>query len=174
MTSMDTTTPNLISPHLLRAQPGDWLSFTLGEEVHAVPVPQVYGVLALPSVTPVPNLPPFLRGVLHHEGAIMPVMDLAQRLGMPATVVGAETCVILVRVPHAGRTLAMAVIVAEVRDVLVFERAQLLPPPEFGMRLDTRFLLGMVRGDDAGLTLLLDLECVLDEDELSAAAAAIT
>lgn len=167
---MEASTPEII----VRAQPGDWLSFTIGAEIHAVPVPQVYGVLALPAVTPVPNLPPFLRGVLHHEGAIMPVMDLAQRLGMPATVTGTETCVILVRVPHGGRTLAMAVIVAEIRDVVVFERHQLLPPPEFGLRLDTRFLLGMVRGVDAGLTLLLDLECVLDEDELSAAAAAIT
>lgn len=151
---------------VIRAKAGDYLTFHLAGELHAVPVTQVHGVLALPTITIVPNLPIFMRGVIHHEGAIVPVMDLALRLGMEATVAASETCVILVRVPHGGRTLTMGMIVSEVQDVVVFDNQHLLPPPEFGVRLDTRFLLGLVRHDSGAVTLLLDLERVLNEAEL--------
>ena len=156
----------------IRAHAGDYLTFHLAGELHAVPVSQVHGVLALPVITPVPNLPAFMRGIIHHEGAIVPVMDLALRLGMEATVAGAETCVVLVRVPHGGRTLTMGMVITEVQDVVVYDRQHLLPPPEFGVRLDTRFLLGLVRHDDGTVTLLLDLERVLNERELALAAGA--
>ncbi len=157
---------------VVRAQAGDYLTFHLAGELHAVPVSQVHGVLALPVITPVPNLPAFMRGVIHHEGAIVPVMDLSLRLGMAATIASSETCVVLVRVPHGGRTLTMGMVVTEVQDVVVFDRQHLLPPPEFGVRLDTRFLLGLVRHDNGTVTLLLDLERVLNEQELALAAGA--
>ena len=160
------TTPEQV----VRAKAGDYLTFHLAGELHAVPVAQVHGVLALPTITAVPNLPSFMRGVIHHEGAIVPVMDLALRLGMDATISGAETCVVLVRVPHSGRVLTMGMIVTEVQDVVVFDNQHLLPSPEFGVRLDTRFLLGLVRHDAGTVTLLLDLERVLNEEELTLAA----
>ena len=160
-----------IAPAAIRALAGDYLTFHLTGELHGVPVTQVRGVLALPQITPVPNLPTFMRGVIHHEGAIVPVMDLALRLGLDATVVGSETCVILVRVAHGTRTLTMGMVVTEVQDVVVYDRQHLLPPPEFGVRLDTRFLLGLVRHDNGTVTLLLDLERVLSEEELTLAAA---
>jgi chemotaxis signal transduction protein len=51
--------------------------FTLGGARHAVEISWVREVVALGWVTPVPNAPPAVAGVVNLHGAIVPVIDLA-------------------------------------------------------------------------------------------------
>lgn len=159
-------------PTAIRAQPGEYLCFKVSGESFAVPIQQVQEVLALPAVTSVPEAPAFIRGVFPLRGAVMPLLDLAGRLGLPAQPMGRESCAVVVRVVRDNAGLTLAVQVDEILDVAEFSAAELIAPPDFGVRIDSRFLLGMRRDAKDALLALLDLERILNRDELSAAAAA--
>jgi purine-binding chemotaxis protein CheW len=159
------------APLTLRAHPGEYLCFKVGGEAFAVPIGQVQEVLALPAVTQVPEAPSFIRGVFPLRGAVMPLLDLAGRLGLTQAA-GRESCAVVVRAVRDTVGLTIAVQVDEILDVAEFAAAELAPPPDFGVRFESRFLLGIRRDSRDALIALLDLERILSRDELSAAKAA--
>lgn len=159
------------SSSALRAVPGEYLCFKVSGEAFAVPIGQVQEVLALPAVTAVPEAPAFIRGVFPLRGIVMPLLDLAGRLGCASQAAGRESCAVVVRAVRDNVGLTLAVQVDEILDVSEFTAAELTPPPDFGVRIESRFLLGMHRDAKDALIALLDLECILSRDELSVAAA---
>jgi len=158
------------SSSALRAVPGEYLCFKISGEAFAVPIGQVQEVLALPVVTAVPEAPAFIRGVFPLRGMVMPLLNLAGRLGVTTQAAGRESCAVVVRAVRDGMGLVLAVQVDEILDVSEFAASALMPPPDFGVRIESRFLLGMHRDAKDALIALLDLECILSQDELAAAA----
>src|SRR5262245_51737845 len=79
-----------------------YLTFVLGGEEYGVTILQVQGIQGWDRVTPIPGTPEFILGVINLRGAIVPILDLRKRFGMPASDFGPTTVVIVVRVA-AGR-----------------------------------------------------------------------
>lgn len=63
---------------------GPWVSFYLLGELYAAPALSVQTMVELPSVTAVPQVPDFVRGVMNLRGQVIPVVDLRVRLGLPS------------------------------------------------------------------------------------------
>lgn len=76
------------------------LRFARGGQVYAVPLPLVVQVLEEPRITPVPLTPPSHRGLLYHERALHPVIDLAAWRGDEAA--GPGRTVLLLDAGGAG------------------------------------------------------------------------
>ena len=55
---------------------GKYLTFALGGESYAIPVLKVREIIRLTSITTVPQMPDYIRGVINLRGKIIPVMDL--------------------------------------------------------------------------------------------------
>ena len=96
--------------------------FQLGGQDYAIDILQVKEIVARGPVTPVPNAPAGLEGVIELRGAILPVVDLAHVLGLTS---GARTRVILVRQGDAVIGLA----VDGVREVIRMPQERLGPAP---------------------------------------------
>jgi purine-binding chemotaxis protein CheW len=86
---------------------GKYLTFGLGDEEYGVAVLKVREIIGMQPVTRVPRTPAFIRGVINLRGAVIPVMDLRERFGMPPA--GAEApaelrCIVVTQVagPTAG------------------------------------------------------------------------
>ena len=59
--------------------------FQLDKEEFGVPISSVQEIVRVPEeLTHVPKAPPFVEGVINLRGAVLPVIDLRRRLGMPA------------------------------------------------------------------------------------------
>ncbi len=56
--------------------------FHLGDQTLALPAFSVREMIAMPSVTPVPRTPPWVRGAFNLRGRLIPVVDLRVKLGM--------------------------------------------------------------------------------------------
>ena len=63
----------------------------------------------------------------------------------------------------AGGTRPYGVIVDGVEEVAAYAAEDLVPPPDFGSVVDTRFITGMARRD-GGVTTLIDLEAFARAD----------
>jgi purine-binding chemotaxis protein CheW len=147
-----------------------FLTFVLGGEEYGVTILQVQGIQGWDRVTPIPNTPDYILGVINLRGAIVPIVDLRRRFGMPAAEFGPTTVVIVVRVAYENRserTLGLVVdAVSEVCSVTAEERK---PAPDFGSGIKTDFVKGLATVENR-MVILLDIDRLVSEGLLGAMA----
>jgi purine-binding chemotaxis protein CheW len=134
------------------AQEIEMLSFRLGDEEYAVMVDVVKEVLKTRDLTPVPNSPDYVLGVMALRGPVLPVIDLCRRLGLPPGKKDEKSRIIVVSVNEEDAGIQ----VDRVTGVIRILPDAIRPTPET-IEHGAEFLRGIVRKDDK-LYILLDLE----------------
>ncbi len=132
--------------------------FSLGEEEYALPITQVQEIIRFSEPRAVASEVAWIKGVISLRGKIVPVCDLAARLGLAAEVAPNAKIVI---VETTGGTAG--VIVDEVEEVLTVEAAQLDTVPAAG----TDFIDAIAKIDDR-LIVMLNPEGIFSGVEFSA------
>jgi purine-binding chemotaxis protein CheW len=142
-----------------------FLTFLLGKEEYGIEILKVQEIKQFTAITPLPNLPPHIRGVMNLRGTMVPVVDLRARFGMPVAEYGKFTVIVIVTVG----TRSIGLVVDAVSDVVDITREGIEPPPELGSTIDTSFMSGMAKAGER-LLLLLDIQRLLGADGLASAA----
>lgn len=145
-------------------QPRQYLTFTLGTEVFAIGILAIKEIIEYSSLTTVPMMPEYVRGVINLRGAVVPVLDLSVRFGKPASPVTKRTCIVIIEISTAGQRQDVGVVVDAVDSVLDIPPEQIEPPPAFGARISTDFIQGMGKVNGR-FVILLDVNCVLAPEE---------
>ena len=140
---------------------GQFLTFTLGDEAYGVEILKVQEIRGYSAITPIPNTPSHVRGVMNLRGAIIPVVDLRLQFGMAESEYNQFTVIIVVTV--GSKTVG--VIVDSVSDVLNMARADVQDTPDLGAQVDASFISGIAKSGEK-LVALLDIERVLGTDML--------
>jgi purine-binding chemotaxis protein CheW len=142
---------------------GKYLTFRLNREVYAIPVLDVREIIRYTDITPVPHMPPHVKGVINLRGKIIPITDLRLRFQLPESPVTDLTCIIVVQVSGPSQqSLLMGLIVDAVEAVIQIHARELEPPPEFGTGVLTEGVLAMAKCDKRVVT-LLDTRCLVLE-----------
>ena len=142
-----------------------YLTFLVAGDEYAVEILKVREILELGQVTKVPSMPAWIKGVVNLRGAVVPLVDLAVKFGLPATAPDKHTAIVVVEIALAGRLTVMGAVVDGVRQVLDLTPGQVEPPPPFGAQIRVEFLRGMTEANGKFI-LLLDIDAVLSVDEL--------
>ena len=151
---------------------GKYMTFQLAEEAYGLEILKVREIIGLMEITRVPRVDSCVRGVINLRGKVIPVVDLRQKFGMPATEATDQTVIIVVQYSVGPRTYTMGILVDQVLEVLSIEKSQIEPPPSFGDGVDTDFILAI--GKAAGRVIfLLDIGRVLSEAETRALESAV-
>lgn len=145
-------------------QPRQYLTFTLGSEVFAIGILAIKEIIEYSSLTTVPMMPSYVRGVINLRGAVVPVLDLSVRFGKPASPVTKRTCIVIIEITTAGERQDIGVVVDAVDSVLDILPEQIEPPPSFGARISTDFIEGMGKVNGR-FVILLDVNSVLAPEE---------
>jgi len=136
--------------------------FDLANEHYGVDIGAVESIIKMPEVTVVPHAPQFVEGVTNLRGAVLPVIDLRKRFGLPVGEATRETRIVVTEV--AGITAGM--VVDGVSEVLRVPEEAIEPPSPLVMTVDSAFIIGIAKVDERLVT-LLDLGKVLSLDELA-------
>jgi purine-binding chemotaxis protein CheW len=103
--------------------------FSLGEEEYALPITQVHEIIRYTEPRSVASSDPSVRGVISLRGKILPVYDLATRLGVEhAEVTEAKIVIVETAEDMAG------VVVDDVEEVITINGEQLDEAPTAGGR----------------------------------------
>jgi purine-binding chemotaxis protein CheW len=145
-----------------------YLSFFIAGEEYALGILQVREIIEYDTVTRVPGAPAWVRGVTNLRGSVLPVIDLALKLGLPPSTPHRRSCVVVAEVSFQGEKLVLGVLADAVGQVVELGPADVEPPPAFGAPIRMDYLVGMGRAGKKFI-LLLDLERVLSGQELVAA-----
>lgn len=154
------------APH--PAQPGQYLTFRVGDEEYGVPILRVREILRFEGVTRVPAAPRAVRGVINLRGSVVPVVDLRLKLGLPPADPGPRACIVVVEADVEGECLSVGLLADAVNRVAEFGAGEIEPTPRFGTRVRAEGLLGLGRTAKHFVP-ILDLECLLAGDELHVA-----
>jgi purine-binding chemotaxis protein CheW len=143
-----------------------YLTFLLSGEMYAVGILNVKEIIEYGSLTEIPMMPAFIRGVINLRGSVVPVVDLAARFGQVQSEVGKRTCIVIVEARQGGERHDLGIIVDAVSEVLESPGSEIEPPPSFGAKIRADFISGM--GKVGGkFVILLDIQRVLSVDEMA-------
>lgn len=140
------------------------LTFRLAEQEYSLDIMSVREIRGWTHATPLPHAPSYMKGVINLRGTVLPVMDLAERLGLPPRAQNDRNVIIVVK--HGD--IMTGLLVDAVSDIVALTSDDLQPPPE----LTSAAVAGVV----SALTLIeermirvLDLAATIDVPESAAA-----
>ena len=154
--------------------PAQFLSFMLGQDMFAMGILAVREILEYAGVTPVPQMPSCISGVINLRGTAVPVLDLACRLEREPVAVGKRTCIIVVEVDGDGNTggaFVIGILVDAVNAVLDIPPSEVEPAPSLGAQVRAEMLQGIGKVNGR-FVLLLDVRRVASVGDLAAIAPA--
>lgn len=155
---------------------GSLLRMSVGEQPLAVPIDRVREILQVLRMTPLPRTPAFVRGVMNLRGSVVPVIDLAARLGLRPTAIGRRSCIVVVQIEDTGADeaapagTAMGLLVDAVFEVFERGSGDIEPAPLMGTDIAPEHLLGITRAGGQ-LIGVLALDRALAASDLVAAIA---
>ncbi len=148
-------------------QSGQYLTFVLGAETFAIGIMAIKEIIEYASLTEVPMMPAYVRGVINLRGAVVPVLDLPVRFGKTASAVTKRTCIVIIEVVLGSERHVLGLVVDAVNAVLEIPSGEIEPPPAFGASIRTEFIKGMAKVNSK-FVILLDIDHVLAPDEVQA------
>ncbi|MBA3338878.1 MAG: purine-binding chemotaxis protein CheW [Gemmatimonadaceae bacterium] len=136
------------------------VTFRLGDDHFAADIHAVERVLRYSPPTPVPDMPPYIEGVMDYQQRVVPLINLRRRFELPEMAIGNETRILVLNV--AGEWIG--VVVDSVTEVAGFAPADVAPPPQLFRGLAGEYFKGIVRRGDR-LVIYLDVEKLLSTTE---------
>lgn len=131
---------------------GKYLTFFLDEEEFGIPILTVKEIIGLLPVTPIPQAPHFVRGVVNLRGSVIPVVELRKKFQMEAIQDTDESCIIVVQ----AHGVQLGMVVDRVSEVMDMPSQDVVEAPTLGSEINTEYLLGIGKREER-VTLLLDL-----------------
>ncbi|MDQ0132220.1 purine-binding chemotaxis protein CheW [Neorhizobium galegae] len=133
-----------------------FVTFSLGDEIFAVPVEVVREILDHEEPFKIPHGPEYLLGLRDVRGQGVPVIDLRLRLGLTRTVRTPHTRILVLDVPVADRVLVLGLVADRVFEVVPFRKEQIETAPDIGVRWRSDYIAGVVRRE-SGFVVVVDL-----------------
>jgi purine-binding chemotaxis protein CheW len=170
------SSPALESTDMVSDTPLSLLRMLAGTEVLAVPIESVREILQVVKLTPLPRTPDFIRGVMNMRGAVMPVIDLAVRIGRAPTEIGRRSCIVVVEArlsadeqdaENSPDSMVVGLLVDAVYEVFDCHQHDIEIAPSLGTRISRDYITGMTRAHNAVIS-ILDLGHLLSPHDLAA------
>ncbi|HOV26516.1 MAG TPA: chemotaxis protein CheW [Pseudobacteroides sp.] len=142
------------------SQKDKFLTFSLGKEFYGVEIRHVMEIIGIQPITEVPELPPYIKGIINLRGKIIPVMDVRLRFRKEPHEYNDRTCIIVIDV----KDISIGLIVDAVSDVLDISSQDIVPPPEINANNNNKYIKGIGKvGSD--VKLLLDCEKLINDED---------
>ncbi|KWT65850.1 chemotaxis protein CheW [Hyphomicrobium sulfonivorans] len=136
------------------------IAFAVGQQEFCIDVMAVREIRGWTPATVLPHSQSYVRGVINLRGAVLPIIDLAVRLGFPPVDAMGRHVIIVVKV----RSQVVGLLVDAVSDILTVTDAEMLPPPDVASDMAKHFVCGLL-GIDGRMISILSVENVLPERE---------
>ena len=135
-----------------------YVTFDLGEQTLGVEVRHVREILDMQRITPLPNAPMDVQGVVDVRGASVPVVDLRARLGIPSIESGHEARIVVIEIGSGSHRKPLGILADRVRNVDQIPADEIEPCPSIGVgHWDSSILQGLSRrGSDLVVLIRLD------------------
>ncbi len=137
-----------------------WVLFRLGKEEYAVMATQVQEIVRSASITLIPNMPEFVKGICNLRGKIIPLLDLKERFAIEGETDQQQARIIVAHV----ETQMVGFTVDSVVGVIRMPPEVVEPVPENLPKIDVEYITGVAKLS-GHLVLLLNMDKILKNVE---------
>lgn len=137
--------------------------FTVSGEKYAIDIMKAKEIIKPVKVTPLPDVPEFIKGVINLRGMLLPVISMKERLGIATENIeelGHEARVILV----AMEKMVVGIFVDSVDEIIRVSFKDIQAPPRIAKGIGSEYLQGICRMEGEALV-MLDLNKILSSSE---------
>ena len=145
----------------LNGDTDQYLTFMLAGEEYGVDILRVQEVKGWDSITPIPNTPQYIKGVINLRGTIVPIFDLRERFNLEQISYGPTTVVIVLKVNNDVGSRTMGIVVDAVSEVYNISSEGMKPSPDFGMAISMDFVHGLATVDEK-MIIVLEIDRLLN------------
>jgi purine-binding chemotaxis protein CheW len=140
------------------------LTFRLADQEYSLDIMSVREIRGWTKTTPLPHAPDFMRGVINLRGTVLPVMDLAQRLGLPPREQSERSVIIVIK--HEEELTGL--LVDAVSDIVTLTQDDLQPPPDTSTGKDANVVQALTFIEERMIR-ILDLSATVETLQSAAA-----
>lgn len=140
------------------------LTFKLSDQEYSLDIMSVREIRGWTRTTPLPHAPNYMKGVINLRGTVLPVMDLAQRLGLPPREHTDRNVIIVVH----HEDIMTGLLVDAVSDIIALTHNDLQPPPDIQPNSGLSVVSALTLIDDRMIR-VLDLTSIVTQTKSSAA-----
>ena len=140
------------------------IAFRIGDQEFCVNIMIVREIRGWTRATPMPHSPSYVMGVINLRGVVLPIIDLARRLGMKPAEPTARHVIIVVQV----KDKVVGLLVDAVSDILTVTSENIQPTPEVSSEMARMFARGIL-AIDRRMICLLELDALFQGTESDAA-----
>ena len=107
---------------------GRFLTFYIDQTIYGIELLTVIEIISVQPITPVPSLPPYIKGIINLRGKVVPVIDVRLKFDQPERAYDDKTCVIVVTIED----MQVGLIVDIVAEVVSIGDGACNEPPDLG------------------------------------------
>lgn len=139
-----------------------YLTFVIDKNSFAVPIADVVSILQMQEIVPVPEFPPYAKGVINIRNEIFPVVDVRIRLCKPEKEYTGTTCIIMVNI----NSQQVGLIVDAVSEVTDIPYDKISAPPQGFSKDDVNsYLIGVANHNEQVILIIDSQKVVYDDDK---------
>lgn len=129
-----------------------YLTFFLKDSFYGIELSHVIEIVSVPSITKIPNLPLYIKGIINLRGKVVPVIDVRLKFNQEERAYDDKTCIIVVDV----NDMHIGLIVDSVAEVLTIQKDQCTPPPDLGNSTSDKYLKSIAT---IGSQVIMNIDC---------------
>lgn len=141
-----------------------FLNFVICGENYCIDIVHVREIMAYPEITPIPQTPDYIKGVINLRGKIIPIVDLRKKFELPPLENTERACVIVVELEYQGDPTLMGIIVDETREVANIPDEDISDVPYINAKIESEYIEGIAEMEE-GIIIIMDITHVLSNEE---------
>ena len=135
---------------------GKYLTFWIDNQIFGIAISDIDQIVSIQKITPMPQFPSYVKGVINLRGEIIPVIDVRLRFNKPEVPYNKITCIIIITIGKDQYGL----IVDSVDEVVKIQDEEITAPPTISDNYENDYLSGIAKLKEK-VVLLLDITAIL-------------
>ncbi|MCL2031636.1 MAG: chemotaxis protein CheW [Oscillospiraceae bacterium] len=135
------------------------MAFMVGAEIYGMKIEFVSEIINVQTITVVPEVPFYIKGIINLRGKILPVMDVRLRFNKEPIEYNDRTCIIVISIHNT----LVGLIVDTVREVMEILPEDIAYTGDAAAEMHNRYIKAIGK-TEAGVVLLLDLDRLMSDN----------
>lgn len=136
-----------------------YMTFMVGNESYGIKIEFVSEIINVQTITVVPEVPFYIKGIINLRGKILPVMDVRLRFNKEPIEYNDRTCIIVININNT----MVGLIVDTVREVMEILPENIVDTEEAAAEMQNRYIKAIGK-TTVGVVLLLDLDRLMSDN----------
>jgi len=143
-------------------QKDKFLTFRLENEDYGIQIRHITEIIVMQDITPIPDMPEFIIGLINLRGQIISIMDVRRRFGLKSKEYDDRTCIIVVNID----AISVGLVVDTVNEVINIPESVIDPPPRGHSDIESSYILGLAKVGKK-VKVLVDIERILQDEDMN-------